>query len=274
MRYLRICTVIIFVASLLFSGWVNYQYYSAQNTDYPILTNSIDVLEISVQDLPDALFQGLTATDETDGDLTAQIMVASISHFLEPGTANVKYVVFDSHNNAASLSRRVHFTDYQSPRFSLDKTPIYRVGSSFDLLDHLTVTDCIEGDISDRVRVISNMVHNYSEGIYPVLFEVSNSFGDTAQLSVLVHYTSKESNVSIKLHQYVVYLQQGDSFDPHQWIASVTDQNLATLDPGKIEIQGNLDVETPGTYQLVYSYANGGLTGKTAITVIVTERQA
>ena len=274
MRYLRICTVIIFVASLLFSGWVNYQYYSAQNTDYPILTNSIDVLEISVQDLPDALFQGLTATDETDGDLTAQIMVASISHFLEPGTANVKYVVFDSHNNAASLSRRVHFTDYQSPRFSLDKTPIYRVGSSFDLLDHLTVTDCIEGDISDRVRVISNMVHNYSEGIYPVLFEVSNSFGDTAQLSVLVHYTSKESNVSIKLHQYVVYLQQGDSFDPHQWIASVTDQNLATLDPGKIEIQGNLDVETPGTYQLVYSYTNGGLTGKTAITVIVTERQA
>lgn len=274
MRYLRICTVIIFVASLLFSGWVNYQYYSAQNTDYPVLTNSIDAPEISVQELPDALFQGLTATDETDGDLTEKIMVASMSHFLEPGTVNVKYVVFDSHNNAASLSRRVHFTDYQSPRFSLDKTPIYRVGSSFDLLDHLTVTDCIEGDISDRIRVISNMVHNYSEGIYPVLLEVSNSFGDTAQLSVLVHYTSKESNVSIKLHQYVVYLQQGDSFDPHQWIASVTDQNLATLDPGKIEIQGNLDVETPGTYQLVYSYANGGLTGKTAITVIVTERQA
>ena len=274
MRYLRICTVIIFVASLLFSSWVNYQYYSAQNTDYPVLTNSIDAPEISVQELPDALFQGLTATDETDGDLTEKIMVASMSHFLEPGTVNVKYVVFDSHNNAASLSRRVHFTDYQSPRFSLDKTPIYRVGSSFDLLDHLTVTDCIEGDISDRIRVISNMVHNYSEGIYPVLLEVSNSFGDTAQLSVLVHYTSKESNVSIKLHQYVVYLQQGDSFDPHQWIASVTDQNLATLDPGKIEIQGNLDVETPGTYQLVYSYANGGLTGKTAITVIVTERQA
>ena len=274
MRYLRICTVIIFVASLLFSGWVNYQYYSAQNTDYPVLTNSIDAPEISVQELPDALFQGLTATDETDGDLTGKIMVASMSHFLEPGTVNVKYVVFDSHNNAASLSRKVHFTDYQSPRFSLDKTPIYRVGSSFDLLDHLTVTDCIEGDISDRIRVISNMVHNYSEGIYPVLLEVSNSFGDTAQLSVLVHYTSKESNVSIKLHQYVVYLQQGDSFDPHQWIASVTDQNLATLDPGKIEIQGNLDVETPGTYQLVYSYANGGLTGKTAITVIVTERQA
>lgn len=274
MRYLRICTVIIFVASLLFSSWVNYQYYSAQNTDYPVLTNSIDAPEISVQELPDALFQGLTATDETDGDLTEKIMVASMSHFLEPGTVNVKYVVFDSHNNAASLSRRVHFTDYQSPRFSLDKTPIYRVGSSFDLLDHLTVTDCIEGDISDRIRVISNMVHNYSEGIYPVLLEVSNSFGDTAQLSVLVHYTSKESNVSIKLHQYVVYLQQGDSFDPHQWIASVTDQNLSTLDPGKIEIQGNLDVETPGTYQLVYSYANGGLTGKTAITVIVTERQA
>ena len=43
-----------------------------------------------------------------DAYLTDEIMVASMSHFLEPGTVSVKYVVFDSHNNSATLTRRVH----------------------------------------------------------------------------------------------------------------------------------------------------------------------
>ena len=106
------------------------------------------------------------------------------------------------------------------------------------------------------------------------LLEVSNSCGDTVQLSFWVHYQSKESNVSLQLHEYITYQVQGDEFDPYRWIASVTDQNMVALDPAKVEIQGNLDMEKPGTYQLVYSYADGTLNGKTVLTIIVTERQA
>lgn len=274
MRYFRICIVILFVASLIFSGWANYQYNSGRNTDNPVLKSAVGTLELSVNDPPEAIFGGLTATDATDGDLTSRIMVASISHFLEPGTVNVKYVVFDNHNNSAYLSRRVHYTDYESPQFTLDKAPMYMVGSTFDLLDHLQVTDCLDGDISDRVRVISNMVNNYSEGVYPVILEVSNSCGDTAQLNLWVHYTRTEYNVSIQLHQYAVYHPQGEEFDPYRYIASVTGPELTALDPASVQIQGNLDVNTPGIYQLVYSYAEGTQAGKSAITVVVTERQA
>ena len=274
MRYLRISVVILFVASLAFAGWANYQYYSGRNTDIPTLTNSVGTLEISVNDPKEAIFRGLSAKDATDGDLTGQIMVASISHFLEPGTVNVKYVVFDSHNNAASLSRRVHYTDYESPKFSIEKAPVYAVGNSFDLLDYIKVNDCLDGDISDRVRIISNMVNNYADGIYPVILETSNSCGDTAQLMIWVHYLNQQSNVTIQLHQYVVYQEEGTEFDPMQWVASVADANLNALDPEKIEIHGNLDMNKPGTYQLVYNYADGNLSGKSAITVIVTERQA
>ena len=87
-------------------------------------------------------------------------MVASVSHFLEPGTVNVKYVVFDSHNNSATLTRQVRYKDYKAPVFSLEKAPVYKVGKSFDLLDYVRVDDCIDGDISDHIRVISNMVNN------------------------------------------------------------------------------------------------------------------
>lgn len=274
MRYLRIFSIIFLVGSLVFAGWANTRYYSNLNTDFPELTNTVELLEISVQDPPEAILQGLYAKDATDGDLTDQIMVASVSHFLEPGTVNVRYVVFDSHNNSASLTRRVHYTDYSSPVFTMDKAPVYRVGSSFDLLEHIRAEDCLDGDISDKIRVISNMVNNYSAGNYPVILEVSNSCGDTAQLSLWVNYLNKESTVSVMLHQYIVYVQQGDMFDPYRWVAAVTDQSGASLDANKLEILGNLDMNTPGSYQLVYSYADGKLTGQSAITVVVTERQA
>lgn len=273
MRYLRIFAVILFVFSLPFAVWANYRYNSNQNTDYPEITSTTDLLEISAQDPPEAIYRELHAQDATDGDLTAQIMVASTSHFLEPGTVRVKYVVFDSHNNSATLSRLVRYTDYKAPVFSLDKAPVYTVGKSFDLIDHIRVEDCIDGDISDHIRVISNMVNNYSVGNYPVVLEVSNSCGDTAQITLWVTYESKESTASVKLHRYIVYVQQGATFDPDQWLASVTDRNAIALDAEKIEIQGNLDVNKPGCYQLVYNYDDGKLSGFAPLTVVVTERQ-
>jgi hypothetical protein len=273
MRYLQIVTVIIFIISLLFAGWANNRYYSSFNMDYPEISNSEETLQISVQDPPEAMFQGLSAQDATDGDLTDQILVASVSHFLEPGTMNVKYVVFDSHNNSDTLTRRVQYTDYRSPEFALEKAPVYTVGSSFDLLDYLHVDDCIDGDIGDNIRVISNMVNNYSEGNYPVVLEVSNSCGDAAQITLWVSYFNKQKTVDIKLHQYIVYVQQADAFDPQRWIASVTDRNGVALDAENIEIQGNLDVNKPGCYQLTYSYDDGKLTGQSPLTVVVTERQ-
>lgn len=273
MRYLRIFTVIVFIFSLLFAGWANYQYNRNRNTDFPEITSAVDVLEISAQDPAEAIYRDLHAQDATDGDLTEQIMVASVSHFLEPGTVRVKYVVFDSHNNSATLSRLVRYTDYKAPVFSLDKAPVYTTGSSFDLLDHIRVQDCIDGDISDNIRVISNMVNNYSVGMYPVVLEVSNSCGDTAQLTLWITYESKESSAIVKLHRYIVYVQQGESFDPMQWLASVTDRDTTDLDLEYIEIQGNLDVNKPGCYQLVYNYNDGTLSGFAPLTVVVTERQ-
>ena len=273
MRYLRIFTVIVFVFSLLFAGWANYRYNRNRNTDYPEITSSVELLEISVQDPPEAIYRELRAQDATDGDLTAQIMVASMSHFLEPGTVRVKYVVFDSHNNSATLTRQVRYTDYKAPVFSLDKAPVYTVGSSFDLMDYIRVEDSIDGEISDHIRVISNMVNNYSVGNYPVVLEVSNSCGDTAQITLWVAYESKESTAIVKLHRYIVYVQQGQTFEPMQWLASVTDRNTIALDAEKIEIQGNLDVNKPGCYQMIYRYSDGTLSGFAPLTVVVTERQ-
>jgi hypothetical protein len=273
MRYLQIFTAIVFVFSLLFAGWADHQYNRNLNTDDPEITSTSELLEISVNDPPEAIYRDLHAQDATDGDLTNQIMVASTSHFIEPGTVRVKYVVFDSHNNSATLTRKVCYTDYEAPRFYLEKSPVYTVGQSFDLLEHIRVEDCLDGDISNRIRVISNMVNNYTAGNYPVVLEVSNSCGDTAQITLWVSYLSKESTAVVTLHRNIVYVQQGEKFTPQQWLAAVTDRNAVALDKANVQIQGNLDVNKPGCYQLVYSYDDGKLTGQAPLTVVVTERQ-
>lgn len=273
MRYLRIAAVVLLVASILFAGWANNRYYSGLNRDFPEITNTEQTLQISTEDPPEAIFRGLSAWDKTDGDLTKEIMVASVSHFLEPGTVRVKYVVFDDHNNSATLSRLVCYTDYQKPRFSLEKAPVYTVGTPFDLLDYVKVEDVIDGDISDRIRVLSNMVNNYTAGNYPVVLEVSNSGGDTAQVTLWVHYVSKESSAVVSLSRYIVYVEQGAAFAPERYLTGVTDLSGAKLSTSGVEIQGSLDTGTPGTYQLVFSYDDGKRTGQSPLTVVVTERQ-
>ncbi len=269
MRYLRMAVIGIFALSLSFYAWVNLRYYSSINTDVPTITSDTELLNISVNDSAETLLQGLTAWDKTDGDLTDRIMVASVSHFIEENTVNVKYVVFDSHNNAASLTRKVCYTDYRSPVFSMQTPAVFVRGENFDLLSRVKVDDCIDGDISSRIRVLSNMVNIYAAGVYPVALEVTNSCGDVSQLTLWVTVLEKENSAAITLEQYIVYVQQGADFDPYSYIRGITDANNLSLQKENVQIKGSLDLNTPGTYRLEYLYSDQNVSGQTAMTVVV-----
>lgn len=273
MRYLRLVVICIFVASLGFFAWANLRYYSGLNQDVPTISSDTDLLKISIHDSPDALLQGLTAKDKTDGDLTSKIIVASMSHFIEDNTVYVKYVVFDAHNNSASLTRKVCFTDYQSPRFSLNVPAVMTRGSNFDLLNRLEVIDCIDGDISDQIRVVTNMVNIYSAGVYPVTLEVTNSCGDLEQLTLMVTVLDKENTAAIQLDQYIVYVEQGSTFTPADHIQRVIDSNSLSLPVENVRINGSPDLNTPGTYQLEFTYSDENVAGQTTMTVVVESKE-
>ena len=151
---------------------------------------------------------------------------------------------------------------------------VYSLGSSFDLLNRIQAEDCIDGDISDRIRVISNMVNCYSAGVYPITLEVTNSCGDMGKLTLWVTVQDRENTASIALTDYIVYMEQGAAFDPYTLIASVTDQTGAFLPKEQITVKGSIDTNTPGAYQLTYSYADDRVSGQTPITVVVTGKEA
>ena len=78
MRYLRIFTAIVFVLSLLFAGWANHHYIRNLNTDYPEITSTVELLEISVQDPPEAMFRELRAQDALDLVFTHYLVSAAV----------------------------------------------------------------------------------------------------------------------------------------------------------------------------------------------------
>lgn len=271
MEFLRRFTIVLLVIATVFSVWASIRYNAGLNTDIPTLTSDTELLNVSVNDSEEALLKGLTAYDKTDGDITDRILVASISHFLEPGIVSVKYVVFDQHNNSATLTRRVCYTDYKLPRFTLHKNPVYTRGDSFDLLDYLTVTDDLDGDISHKVKVLYNDVSTSASGVYPVAVEVSNSCGGAAELTLQVTYLSTRPSVTVALRENLVYLEQNAQFDAAQWLVSVTDSEGEELNTGDVTVQGEVDTATPGTYQIVYSYDLEKLSGQAVLTVVVAE---
>lgn len=268
MRILRVTAVMLAVASILFCGWATYTYNQKQNHDIPVLTTDVDLLEISVKDKDTALLSGLSAYDKTDGDLTDQIMIASTSHFIEPGVVNVKYVVFDAHNNSTTLTRKVKYTDYQSPRFTLNKAPVYVKGKAFDLMDYIEVEDDLDGEISDHIRTISSAVSNYMTGDFPLTLQVTNSCGDSERIELMVTYLEKEPTVEIQLKEYILYLEEGAAFDPEAQIkyAAVGGEAIPFE---YIAVEGTLDVNTPAFYHLTYKYTDGNHYGQTNLTVVV-----
>ena len=272
MRYLRIVAICVFVISVGFFAWTNVQYYSGINTDIPTITSDTELLTVSTAEGKEALLKGLKAQDETDGDLTDQIMIASISHFAEANTVNVKYAVFDSANNFASLTRKVCFTDYVSPRFSLDVPAMLTRGDNFDILDRIKVVDCIDGDISGKVRVITNMVNIYAAGVYPVTLEVTNSCGDLAQMTLWVTILDKENSAAIELSEYIVYVDSGSSFDPNNYVSKVTNSQGSFLPKDAVQVRGSLDLNTPGVYRLEYYYEDQQAQGQTTLMVVVQDR--
>lgn len=55
------------------------------------------------------------ASDDRDGDLTDQILIKGVTPALADSSAQVTYIVFDSANNMATVTRTVRYTDYQAP---------------------------------------------------------------------------------------------------------------------------------------------------------------
>lgn len=227
-----------------------------------------EVLELSVSAPETALLEGVSAYDKQDGDLTDRILIQGISKFIEGNTARITYLVFDSDGNMSTASAMIRYTDYESPRFAITAPLSYSTNESIALLDRIRVTDCIDGNITENVRV-SSPVATGDSSIYTVDLQVTNSMGDTVYLTLpLIRQNTTAATPVVYLNTYLLYLDRGDNFNARDYLLSIT-----TLEgrgnASQVEITGLVDVNVPGVYYVYYRYAHNSLVGTAVLTVVV-----
>lgn len=234
----------------------------------PIISCPSETLEVSVSDGEAVLLAGVTASDAQDGDLTGRVRILGISKFVEDYTARITYVVFDSDDNMATCTRPLRYTDYHSPVFQVTQPLIYSKGASILLLDRLKVTDILDGDITNSIRVTPIKATSDPE-IYTVDIQVTNSMGDTVQLTLpLIQQESSLNRAEVTLSSTLIYLTAGTAFHGENYLRSVTTPK-GWADPADVEITGTVNTSVPGTYMVYYEYRSESCSGTSVLTVVV-----
>ena len=218
------------------------------------------LLEVSALEPRNALLQGVTASDNRDGDVTASLVVESVRLLRSDGTASVTYAAFDKAGNVGKYSREVRFSDYRSPRFSLSKPLMFSSASSYDVLNVIGAEDMLDGDITHRIRAtVLDEVETGLAGSHDVQFRVTNSLGEMVELVLPVEiYTPSLFEGSLTLTEYLVYLNQGESFNARSYLNEFSvGRESVSLRSGvpeelKLTISGKVETGVPGVYVVDY----------------------
>lgn len=270
MRAVRIIVVALLVVALGLYGaaWIVQQ--ANEDPTLPTLTSDIDLLELPCAYSEEQMLSGLHAYDQRDGDLTGEIMVGEISRFQQKGTSEVTYVVFDSSNQPATLTRQVVFTDYRSPQFTLTQPLVFVEGRGSSASSYVGATDMLDGDISSLVRMVDSNISYSVAGDYELQVEVTNSYGDVSKATLPVHIVQQyQQGLTIQLTENLVYLSAGASFDPYEYVSAVTTSSGSQVSVNAVNAVSNVDTSVPGCYEVEYTVQSGGSEGVTWLVVMV-----
>lgn len=217
----RTITAVLAGASILLAAAAGAKIYTADREAPVIRFEGKNDLVYTEGDSYEELLQGVTAEDETDGDVTESVRVSSIT-VTEENRALVVYVAKDEANHVAKLKRMVHYrtkaeeettdpsekkeesstqnnktttaekrsaqsqkqqTDQEGPKLTfLQNEAKLKVGESFNLLRY--IESAVDTDGSDLSRFI-HVSGNYDmtvPGVYTLSVYAANADGETSNV--------------------------------------------------------------------------------------------
>lgn len=281
MRRIRILSVLLFACALTAS--VIYGVIDRQNSDStgPQITMDEKSVTVSCEAEEEELLQGIRATDKRDGDVSESLIVESMGNFIEKGRRIISIAAFDSDSHVTKATREIIYSDYQSPRFSLSGPLKFAAGED-SILGVIGASDLLDGDLTGNIKIASeNYIQTDTPGEYQVTFSVANSAGDVSQLPVTVQiYQSADESQKPKiiLSQYLIYIEQGQQIDPWDYVQKIIirgkeyvkgedgmlrdsdtmeDHEKTIITKGDVQVTGNIDEDTPGTYEILFQMSDG-----------------
>lgn len=273
LQILLLAAAVIMVILYIVNRWV---LYSRFDRSTPEITFDSEALEVSVAVTEEELLNGVTAADKKDGDVTDTIIIESISKMLGDHERIVTYAAFDKDNHVGKAQRKIRYTDYTSPRFSLEgplEAGTMNAEMS-DILAPLHATDCIDGDLTSQIVVIDTEITSMSADAMTAQYEVqvTNSCGDVTTLKLPVRMQMNTSGIfaEIKLSEYLAYRKVGEVVDPAAFVVSAS-AGGQEYGVGGVQINSNLDTSMPGVYTVTYTLSVEGNSTSTDLIIVVEE---
>lgn len=215
---------------------------------------------------------GATASDDRDGDVSANITVTGTVNTNAAGSYTLSYNVSDSTGNAATtVVRTVNVADTGAPTITLIGSSSITIERGTAYTDQgATATDAIDGNITSSIvktgSVITNTPANYS-----ITYNVTDSAGNAAP-TVTRSVTVVDTTIP-------VITLIGPAVLNHELNAPFTDPGATALDTpnqnltSSIVVSGSVNPNVAGTYLLTYNVTDDDGNAATSVTrqVIVSD---
>lgn len=237
----------------------------------PILTLSKDTIELEKGTKFNALDYA-TANDVEDGVITNKIVVKSNNVNINvPGGYVVVYEVKDSDANVTTKTLNVIVKE--APKGTLPVITATDVsysadGKKLDLLKYVTATDKEDGVLTSKVTVKSSNVDITRQGIYTVVYTVTDKDNNTVDKSIQFKVIKEHKKPVISVH--TTTLMQGTPFNPMTFVKAY-DTNVVDITDRVKVVTNNVNVDLPGAYNVVYEVTDDAdftTTQETSITVL------
>ncbi len=183
------------------------------------------------------LLEGVTASDNRDGDVTDSLRIGEILPSADKSQVTVVYTAKDSSNNIAQLSRVL---------------PVEGAVSEGALQNHATGTDT-EGQEATTPTPTPTPAATQE----PVVTEEAGDPNEAGRLENEAAIAALAPEAPrMYLSQYAVTIPAGSDFNALGYVEDITDDADSRDDLYRqIQISGEADTQTPGVYEL-YFYVN------------------
>lgn len=155
--------------------------------DTPWIKADQSEVTVSVKDDRISWAEGITAGVGDEERLTDRVHLTYIGDMDEEGCLDVIYTVTDDSGKSASLHRKVCFSDYTPPSFTLLRSTDYVIGSTVNLSELILVSDPLDGNITHLVKTVSSDVDTTKAGSYEMKLTVRNSYGVSTDYTLNIH---------------------------------------------------------------------------------------
>ena len=285
LRKSRTFVVIFFILSVAIFTVFRLTKAMATDRTIPIIEMDSDAITVSVAGGDEAILEGVTATDDKDGDITENLFIESRTTFLEKGRFNVTIAVADQDNHVTKATREVTYSDYKSPQFSLSgplKFPTAKESEDdINIAKGLSAKDVIDGNISNRIKISSAYsLYTNTVGDSHMEFIVTNSMGDTSKLpvTITIYSAAKENGLpQIFLSSYLINQPAGERIDLMSLIEQIdyhnstyrrgedgnyyngeidSSGNAIMIPSSSIRVDTDIDWDTPGVYEVTFTFTD------------------